>query len=157
MRRVLIALNLLLACVASAQFGPAPKATLKLEKTTAAVGSVIKGVITVEIAEGYHTYSNPPSTTDQIPLVVSLTGLKLVKIDYPKGVDYTPNGETKPIKVYKETIKIPVTLKVTGKPGKVIVVAKVDYQQCNDSSCFPPDKVEAKATLTVTKAKGAKG
>ena len=58
-------------------------------------------------------------------------------------------------RVYEGAVTIPLELKASAKPGSYNVNVQVNYQQCNDSSCFPPSKVVAKAKLTVAK-KGKK-
>ena len=155
MRRILASLPLVLvAAAAMAQPAPAPTATLKFDKPSAAAGSVVKGTLTITFADGLHGYQNPPADEYEIPVTVKVIekGFTLVKAIYPKGEDFTMAGESKPIKVYKGTITIPVQLKAATKLGTYNVNVRVDYQQCNDSACFPPGNVIAKGKLAVTKA-----
>lgn len=151
-----------LLAVATAQ-GPdeAPSASLKFDKPSATAGAKVKATLSITFADGLHGYQNPPAEDYQIPVKVSVTekGFTLVKATYPAGADFTMAGEAKPAKVYEGTIQIPLELKASAKAGTYNVNVKVDYQQCNASSCFPPSSIFAKAKLVVAAApkKGKKG
>ncbi|AIE87501.1 protein-disulfide reductase DsbD domain-containing protein [Fimbriimonas ginsengisoli] len=138
---------------ALAQSAAAPTATLKFAKDKVPGDSVVKAILTVTFAEGLHGYQNPPSDQYQIPLVVKVSekGFTLVKAEYPKGVDFTMPGEAKPAKVYEGAITIPLEIKTNKKPGTYNVNLRVEYQQCNANSCFPPGAFTVKAKLAVTK------
>lgn len=153
MKRLLASLPFLVAAGAAMAQSAPPTITFKFDKASAAPGATIKGTLTITFADGLHGYQNPPSDQYQIPVKVSVieSGFKLLKATYPKGTDFTMAGEEKPTKVYQGTIKIPVEIKASAKPGTYNVNVKLDYQQCNESSCFPPGEVVAKGTLTVAK------
>jgi DsbC/DsbD-like thiol-disulfide interchange protein len=131
----------------------APSASLKFAKATAAPGEKLKATLTVTFAPGLHGYQNPPAEEFQIPVTVKVVekGFSLVKATYPAGTDFTMEGEAKPAKVYEGMISIPIELKASAKAGTYNVNVRVDYQQCNASSCFPPGSVTAKAKLVVAK------
>lgn len=138
-------------------FGPyliqdvAPKAELKLDKTSAVVGQAVKGKVTITFGEGLHAYQNPPTGEYQIPLKLEAAkGTTLIKAIYPKGEDFLMSGEATPSKVYKDKIEIPVIVKAPTRPGKQTIKLSVNYQQCNDSACFPPGTVDVTGTLTVS-------
>jgi DsbC/DsbD-like thiol-disulfide interchange protein len=136
----------------------APTVSLKFAKATAAPGEKVKATLTVTFAPGLHAYQNPPSEEFQIPIKVGVAekGFKLVKATYPVGTDFTMGGETKPAKVYEGTIAIPLEIKASAKPANYNVNVRLDYQQCNASSCFPPSSVVVKAKLTVAAPKKVK-
>lgn len=131
----------------------APKVSLTFSPAKAKVGQVVDGVLTVSFAEGMHAYQNPPADPSQIPLAVRVVeaGFKTVKISYPKGVDKAVGGDSKPTRVYEETITIPIKIRTPKKPGSYNVNVIVDYQQCSDVACFPPKQITAKGALSVTK------
>ncbi len=140
------------AAFVAAQAEEAPKVSLKLDKTSAPVGSVVKGTLTVSFGAGLHGYQNPPTIDYQIATkVVAGKGTVLSKVTYPKGSPFLMAGEEKPSMVYADTITIPVEIKVTGKPGLQTVNLTLNYQQCTDTNCFPPSTVDASAKLAVTK------
>lgn len=138
------------AVFALAQDTP-PKVQLKLDKPSAAAGSVVKGTVIVTFEKGLHGYQNPPSDPSMIPIevVAGDKTTKILKVEYPKGVDLA--GSSEPVKVYEGTIKIPVQLKAPDKTGKATLKIKLNYQQCTETNCFAPSSVTASATLDVTK------
>lgn len=150
MRFALIASAIAVSALASAQIPDGPKVEVKLDKGSAKVGSVIKGKAKVTFAPGLHGYQNPPSDEFQIPIkfTVNEAGFSLDKVTYPKGVSKTLAGTTG--NVYEGTITIPFELKVTSKAATYNVNFKLEYQQCTESSCFPPSSVVAKAKLKVS-------
>lgn len=148
--------SLLLAAVLSGPVAlePDPTVTLSLKSAKVVVGKTIEGKVSLTFADGLHGYQNPPSEEYQIPVKVSIADkkFKLVSAKYPAGIDMVLGGESKPSKVYEGTVEIPVKLKmVKPTPGSYTVEVVVDYQQCNESSCFPPGSMKAKAKLTLTK------
>lgn len=133
----------------------APTVFLAVAKPKVAVNSSFKATVRMTFPDGLHGYQNPPTDSFQIPVVVTVPtkGFKLVKASYPEGIDFEVAGESKPSRVYEGTIEIPITVKtVKLKPGNYSLDVEVNYQQCNESACFPPGTVKAKAKLTVVKA-----
>lgn len=124
-----------------------PKATLVLPTKPVVAGKPFKASLKLVFADGLHGYQNPPSDPLNIPVAVSLKsgGFKLVSVSYPKGVAFG----SPPVKVYSGAVTIDLNLKAGAKSGPIVV--QVNYQQCNESSCYPPDTVTAKATVTVAK------
>ncbi len=157
LRRLSIA-TLLVAFAASAiaaAQGPRASATLTVDKSTVAAGATVTGRVTVTFPDGYHAYQNPPSEDFEIPLKLEAgkaSKFKLVKVTYPKGTPMSVGGEPKPSAVYTDTIVIPVVLKAPAGVGASSVSINVNYQQCNASSCLPPDMLELTAKLTVKPA-----
>ena len=151
----LIALLVAAVCgMASAQ-GPRATATLTIDKPSASAGGTITGHVSVTFPTGYHAYQNPPTDEFQIPVKVQLSKaskFKLVKVAYPKGVPMKVAGDAKPSAVYTDTVSIPVTFKAPAKPGAATITLNFSYQQCNDSSCLPPDNFDLVAKLTVKPA-----
>ncbi|MEZ0325375.1 MAG: protein-disulfide reductase DsbD domain-containing protein [Fimbriimonas sp.] len=151
--KALLGFALLAATVLSFAQDIAPKAELKLDKTTAVAGSTVKGKIILTFADGLHGYQNPPSDDYQIPTKIEAAkGTTLLKTIYPKGEPFLMSGEEKPAMVYQGRVEIPVEIKVPAKAGKQTIKLAVNYQQCNDNSCFPPGKIELSSKLTVTAA-----
>jgi hypothetical protein len=125
---------------------PVPVTSLTVPKSIAPHAR-FTATLTVKFADGLHGYQNPPSDPNFIPVTVKLSkgDAKLVSIGYPKGTDMTMQGDTKPTKVYSGNIVIHLKLQAGTKSGPIVVA--VGYQQCNESMCYPPSSVDAKATL----------
>ena len=152
-RYSVIAAAICSAVVVVAQSNPAPTLTLKLASQAAAAGKPLQATLTVTFAEGLHGYQNPPTDPTLIPVVVKLADktFSLVSVKYPKGTPAKVGGEDKPINVYQGTIQIPITLKAPAKLGKTTLKVSFDYQQCNETACFPPGSVSAEASVVVLK------
>lgn len=151
-RPLLTAFLTILAAVALGQGDTKPTMKLVFPKEAKA-GTQVKGTIEVTFSEGLHGYQNPPSDEYQIPVKVSVDtkGFVLGKPAYPKGVMKIMGGDTKPAAIYEGTIKIPVTVTLPKKPGSAAIKFTVNYQQCNDQSCFPPSTVSDTLKLTIKK------
>jgi DsbC/DsbD-like thiol-disulfide interchange protein len=145
----------LLSVAAFAQSTP-PKASLRITSKALTPGSVIKGEVTVTFGDGLHGYQNPPSDEFSIPVSLKLATADFTgfKPTYPAGSDFSMDGKVQ--KVYMGTVKIPFTAKLPTKPGKYSLKIAVNYQQCTASECFPPDHLEAAASVQVAKGGPAK-
>ncbi|HMS55714.1 MAG TPA: protein-disulfide reductase DsbD family protein [Fimbriimonadaceae bacterium] len=128
----------------------APKATLELDMKKAMPGAKLTGTLTVVFAEGLHAYQNPPSKDYQVPLTLT-TDSKGFKITpkYPKGMMRESMGELSAL--YEGTVKIPVTIEFPKTAGAYTLKISVNYQQCNESTCFPPGTVVVESKVTLKK------
>ncbi len=127
-----------------------PVVSLKLSTQNAPAGSLVKGQVTMVFAAGLHGYQNPPTLEYQIPVTISAAeGTSLIHVKYPAGEPATMAGETSPSMTYHGTVTFPVAFRAPRKVGPAGVEVKVRYQQCDDSSCFPPGTLSAKAQFTV--------
>ena len=119
-------------------------------KVTAAVGkSPDKGkkviLLTLEIEKGWWLFANPvgnsiwPSARTSVK--AKATGLKEVRVDYPKGKKATDEviGD---YYIYAGKVVIPITLQLEREDTSVELLVK--YQVMNDRSCAPPERVKLK-------------
>ena len=132
-----------------------PTATVKLDAPSTSVGKPLKGVLTLVLPEGLHGYQNPPSGEFDIPIKLSVAdpGVKLTKVDYPKGESMSVAGVDKPTMVYEGAVKIPFTL-VAAKPlakGAATVGLRLDYQLCTMQMCYPPASITVRVALKVAR------
>jgi len=149
MRGFLLSLLVLVSSVAFGQSAD-PVAKLKMPKGQLVAGKTIKATLTLTFAEGLHAYQNPPSSEFQIPLKITASkGSVIGKVYYPKGIPMTMGGDPTPAMVYEGTIEIPVEIKLGKKAGKSVVKLTIDYQQCNESTCFPPASLEVIAPIVI--------
>ncbi len=129
-----------------------PKVAFTLASKTARPGGTAKGKVVVTFASGLHGYQNPPTMDYMIPVALDcLTKDVVLKPEYPKGVVKEFVGEK--AAVYEGAVSIPVSLKLPKRTGKLEVKVKVNYQQCNDTGCFPPSSQTVSANLNLTRAK----
>lgn len=149
MKLLFTSLIAMAALAASAQ-NTAPTAKLEVDLKKAVPGAKLTGVVVVTFAEGLHAYQNPPTKDYQIPLTLgsSSKGFKVTS-KYPKGVMKESMGETSAF--YEGTIRIPVTIELPKTAGAYTLKIDVNYQQCNDSACFPPGTVTVESKMTLKK------
>lgn len=147
----ILAVALFTAAYGSAQSVP-PTVTVKLDKPKATAGTTVNATLKVKFAPGLHGYQNPPTDKFQIPISVSAgKGTTISKVTYPKGVMKKSGGDTTQSAVYEGEITITVALKAPSGAGVHDVNLVLNYQQCTNENCYPPDKVPVKTTITVVK------
>ena len=127
----------------------APNATLTIPEQPMVAGSIVRAVVELQFAPGLHAYQNPPSLEYQIPVTVSSSTANLLLVRYPAGEPAAIGGDPKPSMTYAGDVRIPVLVRLPRKAGEQAVKVSVRYQQCNDSSCFPPGTVTATAMVRV--------
>lgn len=150
--------TLLLTITAVAQFAP-PKDALSVQ-ATASVKQVVPGkpfqiLVTLNIKHPYHVNANPASEKFLIPTSVTIDpvpGITFASPQYPKGLqrEFAFTGGKK-IAVYegKVVIRVPATPSQGLKPGEITVRGKVNYQACDDKSCYPPGNLPFTLKLRV--------
>ncbi|MDI9640926.1 protein-disulfide reductase DsbD family protein [Kamptonema cortianum] len=131
---------------------PAPSAKIDFEATQMFAGGYARAVVTLTFADGLHGYQNPPSEDYQIPVQLqTLEGTgKVLMVKYPEGEPHVMGGETKASMTYGGTVRFPVLIELPKKVGKVEVGIRVRYQQCDESACYPPGRIDVKQTLTLS-------
>lgn len=133
---------------------PKAKGVVSFDAKEFAPGSLVKGKITITIPDGFHGYQNPPVKEYQIPFALESATPKLkVKFVYPMGITKTSMGEESAL--YEGKVVVPFQFSGASKIGAHAVAFKLNYQLCDDTSCFPPASEVLKATYKVTK-KGVK-
>ncbi len=131
------------------------KAQLVLSVKTAPAGSAVKGTVKLSIPAGFHAYQNPPSKDYMIPVKVTILTKDCIlkEVVYPAGKDVRVTGETDPIRIYEDTIEIPIVFIAPKKTGQTVIKINVSYQLCVDAECYPPDDATASAKLNVAAVK----
>lgn len=129
----------------------APKIMLVVKTAKIAPGKIGKGVVTIQFADGWHGYQNPPTKDYQLPVTLKADKALMLKVAYPLGVAKMSMGEETAL--YEGKVEFPFTFKAPMKLGKHTIKLTVSYQQCDENSCLPPSTVELKGIYTVAKAK----
>lgn len=151
--------GLLLAGQAMAQ--PAKDAVKKVEASfepkAAKPGETVTLKITVELADGYHTY---PVTQPAPEAKFSANGLTFPK-DGPVvfvGETVDPvGGKTKKVEDY-DLLTYPgggvwakkAVVNPAAKPGAASSKVKFKLLVCDEDNCFPPKTIELEAAITVS-------
>lgn len=154
-RIFLFALLAIGSALVQAQPPSQAKAQLVLSVKSAPAGSAVKGTVKLTIPAGYHAYQNPASKDYMIPVKVTILTKDCVlkEVVYPAGKEVRVTGEKDPIRVYEDTIEIPIVFLVPKKTGKTVIKVSVSYQLCVDAECYPPDDAAASEKLNVTAVK----
>jgi thiol:disulfide interchange protein DsbD len=123
------------------------------ERTAAKRGTTFVGKVTVQLRGGYHVNSNSPKDEYLIPLRLTwqASPLRVVKVTYPKPKLETYSFSEKPVSVFTDDFDILTEFEVpqTAPLGPSILIGKLRYQACNDSSCLPPRTVEARLPVHI--------
>lgn len=144
--KVLVAL-LLSVCAALA--AAEVKVSMSWDKKPMTPGAKLTGKVMITFAAGKHGYQNPPTKEYQIPVKLSAPkGFALVA-KYPKGVMRMTAGEESA--VYEGTLEIPVTVTLPKTAGNHKIAITLDYQLCDESSCFPPASANLVTVVKVIK------
>ncbi len=146
-----IALGALGFCLAGAACRPAqPAARLAAEAeepSTAVVawsagsvqpGGVVELGIRVELAEGWHTYADPPGDSGMAPMVrVTGEGVEAGRLQLPPHAEFRdPAGVTFGFERCV-LMRLPVRAAAEAKPGtRLPVTVRLDYLVCRDV-CLP--------------------
>ena len=138
-----------------------PKVEISFKEKEVKVGQIINAKMTVTFSDGLHAYQNPqPEGSSFIPvkLVAPKGPVRLSEIKYPKGVEKVlPSLGDDPMFLYSGKIEILFKFEYTEVPatGKGIKLPEINfsYQQCDDTTCFPPGKVGVPIKLKVLPGK----
>jgi len=109
--------------------------------------------VKAEIQSGLHINANKVSDEDLIPTTIEVNSgeLKTGKISWPSSHKYKFSFSETELDVYEGSINIAVNLKAPKgiKPGKYEVTGNLNYQACNDRSCFAPKDAPFAVTITI--------
>lgn len=113
----------------------------------------IKVTVKATVQEGYHINANKISDEDLIPTTLKLTGndFKLIKVSWPSAKKYKFSFSETELDVYEGSFTITLTLKARKnlQPAKYEIAGIVNYQACNDRSCFAPIDAEFSTTIVI--------
>jgi len=136
-----------------------PQATVTplVERPGVHAGGSVRLALQVSLPEGLHTQSNAPLDPTLIPTALTINapaGVTIDEVVYPKATDLAQAGQDKPLKVFERefAIGVQVTLAPGMPAGDLVVPARLRYQACNESTCFPPATADAQWTIRVIPA-----
>jgi len=77
--------------------------------------------------------------------------LQVKRLTYPKATDEIYEFSQTPLSVFSREFRIGTLFDVPASvpPGSHIVVGKLRYQACNNTTCFPPKTVEVKLPVEI--------
>jgi hypothetical protein len=115
-----------------------------------------KGTVTlrVKLPGTVHVQSDKPLDKSLIPTALTIeapAGVHIEKIVYPAATTLKQEGQKQPLAVFGHEFAITVHLALGQDiaAGELTVPARLRYQACDESMCYPPARVETRWTLRI--------
>lgn len=109
------------------------------------------------IDNGWHINSQKPHDDFLIPSEITSkgSGIKLIKVKYPKAHDIKLAFSEAPLSVYEGSVVAGLIFRAdkNAPVGNQKVNITLDYQACNDMSCMPPTDVSIEFSVEVIENK----
>jgi len=120
-------------------------------------GRVVQAAVVIDIPKGYHVNSNHPLEKFLVATQLSVAAPSAVRVGpvtYPRPLLRKFSFSQERLSVYegRAVLRFNVTVPANFGSGSMELKAKVRYQSCNDSLCFPPQSREVKLEIPVVGA-----
>ena len=117
-------------------------------------GGALRGTVTMEIPSGYHVNSNRPLEKFLVAtqlLIEAPNGIRVGPVSYPRPLLRSFSFSKVKVSVYegRPVMSFNVGVPAGAPTGQTELKARLRYQSCSDSVCFPPRTQEVKLSLTV--------
>ena len=111
-------------------------------------GRTVQAAVIMDIPHGYHVNSNRPLEKFLVATQLTLEAPGVVRVgtvSYPRPLLRTFSSKDK-LSVYEgqAILRFNLTVPASFGSGSLELRAKLRYQSCNDSLCFPPQSREPK-------------
>ena len=122
-----------------------------------AAGKTAQVEIRFRVNPGYHVNSHNPGSELLIPTTLDfkpLDKIKAGKIVYPAGEEFALEFSPKEkLNVYTGDVvtEVPVIVAKDAAVGTYSLKGELQYQACNNNSCFPPKNLPVEITVIVKK------
>jgi DsbC/DsbD-like thiol-disulfide interchange protein len=157
---------LVIFVLGSALANPAPQSAPNigvngyLSADKAQRGRVIQAAVVMDIPHGYHVNSNRPLEKFLVATQLSIDapkGTRVGPVAYPRARLQTFQFSKERLSVYegRAILRFNVTVPASFNSGSLELKAKLKYQSCSDSLCFPPQTHEVKLQVPVVGANEA--
>ena len=129
--------------------------------TVLARGETFHLSLTLEMDPGYHLNANPPSHDYLIPVTLKCEpapGIRWEGVRYPPGQALTPKwSEGSAVSVYFGHVVLVADAAVANDAplGPTNLRLRLDFQGCNETSCFQPATREMTAAVRIVEKGGA--
>jgi len=123
-------------------------------------GKVIQAAVVMDIPGGYHVNSNRPLEKFLVATQLSVDtpkGVRVGPVAYPRALLRKFQFSQERLSVYegRAILRFNVTVPANFNSGSLELKAKLRYQSCSDSLCFPPQNREVKLEVPVVGANEA--
>ena len=120
-------------------------------------GKTAQVEVRFRVNPGYHVNSHNPGSELLIPTALDfkpLDKIKAGKITYPPGEEFALEFSPKEkLNVYTGDVvtEVPVIVAKDAAVGTYTLKGELQYQACNNNSCFPPKNLPVEITVVVKK------
>ena len=133
---------------------PRAEVTPAILTPRATPGGTVVVALKVRLPKDVHVQADRPRDPSLIPTTLTVDvppGVTVEKISYPIATEFAQAGRADALLVFGPEFEIRVRLALAASigPGEVRVPARLRYQACNDTMCFPPARAEAHWLLQV--------
>jgi DsbC/DsbD-like thiol-disulfide interchange protein len=123
-------------------------------------GRVVQAAVVMDIPGGYHVNSNRPLEKFLVATQLSIDapkGIRVGPIAYPRARLQKFEFSKDQLSVYegRAILRFNVTVPANYNSGSLELKAKLRYQSCSNSLCFPPQTREVKLNVPVVGANEA--
>lgn len=120
-------------------------------------GRVIQVAVVMDIPSGYHVNSNRPLEKFLVATQLSVEaphGVRVGAVSFPRALLRNFQFSKDKLSVYegRAILRFTVTVPAAFESGSLEIKAKLRYQSCSDSLCFPPQTREVKLEAPVVGA-----
>ena len=120
-------------------------------------GRVIQAAVVMDIPSGYHVNSNRPLEKFLVATQLSIDAPKQVRVGpvaYPRARLQNFEFSKEKLSVYegRAILRFSVTVPANFSSGSLELKAKLRYQSCSNSLCFPPKTQDVKLEVPVVGA-----
>ena len=117
-------------------------------------GRMVQMAVVMDIPHGYHVNSNRPleSFLKATQLTVeTASGVRASQVIYPRALLRKFSFSKNNLSVYegRVVLRFNVVVPAGFRDGNLEVKAKLNYQSCSDSLCYPPQSREVRVGLPV--------
>lgn len=110
--------------------------------------------VNLGIVDPYHVHSNPATLKSLIATTLTVTPPSGIKADapvYPQGKMMKFSFDDQQLSVYAGKAEIGVRVHADAKQaaGTVNLPAKLRYQACDDTACYPPKTIDVTIPISV--------
>ncbi|MCL2156288.1 MAG: thioredoxin family protein [Leptospirales bacterium] len=115
------------------------------EELKTASGDIGSGVIVIEVPKDSYIYANPKGEGIGKATEITIEKKSFIKhseIRYPKGEEYYAPGDSKPVNIYRKTVRFPFIYEIekNSSLGAYIIKANVSLLMCTKDACFPIER-----------------
>lgn len=124
------------------------------DRSSYAAGAELRLASRITVEDGWHIQSHQPALEYLIPTVLEIetpaewsTG----PIEYPEAKTWQASFEAEPLLVYdgESVILARISSPESQSPGTYELLARLEYQACDDRVCLPPTTIEAAVEIVV--------